>query len=617
MNTHALMWQIHDHIHNNISVPPSKCEQTPTMGVKWFTSFIKHSSYQWEQCQPRGIVIDGLNFLYYHQLSEKISWKEGGRYWLLRETLKEFVECLRSYHIEPIVVINGFNLQKLVSSGTIGSVSMIEERKQNSQVIAKWVIHNKLVPPNNVADTPLPVLCYKVFLMAMEEIDVPVIRYTAGDTDKGIVAIANYYNYAVLAKKSDYYMYDIKAGYIPLDCFNWRTQPFKLEVYKLCEFNRQFGLADPQLSRVIPAVLGNNLITTDLMDRLIEEGVISTDNYCQVGSLIRFISKVSNVEQLISHIRETMDRGVEIAEALRAHIYQAEEMYDGIEPLSMEELQARTLVVPDSVSSVVQGFLNRLIKHNDEGRFLVSVTLKGRFLPRCVIDDPHKPTARLASVGIRQSMYTMMSPLMKENRVVEIMRNQLRTGGNIEDIEMVDDEVPILFLSPALPSVLDIEGMSPDEKLSVFCHVLGIDRNILEVFDNQWKLIIAAACYWVKKCRPSEVLMKSLAATFVHYFEQRSVHSTNPGILSSRISSQCQLDALHSFACFQCIYIDTVTLNKLLQGCLDATLSPAFFFDGKFALTCACTNTLDSMIEEQIAQDPLYIEIFTTLLRLS
>ena len=202
----------------------------------------------------------------------------------------------------------------------------------------------------------------------------------------------------------------------------------------------------------------------------------------------------------------------------------------------------------------------------------------------------------------------------------EIMRNQLRQGGNIEDIEIVDHEVPILSPPHTLPSVLDIEGMSRDEKLSVFCCVLGIDRNILDGFDNQWKLVIAAACYWVKECRPSEVLMKSLGATFVHYFEQRSVHSTNPRVqrlLSSRISSQCHLDALHSFACFQCIYIDTVTLNKLLQGCLDDTLSPAFFFDGKFALTCACTNTLDSMIEETIAQDPLYIEIFTTLLRLS
>ena len=305
-------------------------------------------------------------------------------------------------------MINGFNLQKLSSSG-----SMIGRRKQNSQVIAKWVIHNELVPPNNVADTPLPVLCFKVFLMAMEELGVSVI-YTDGDADRGIVSIANYYNYAVLANDSDYYMYDIKAGYIPIDSFNWHALPLKAEVYKLCDFNSQFGLKDPQLSRVIPAVLGiYDLNETDLMDRLIEEGVISTDNR-QVGSLVRFISKVSNIEQLISRIKETMDERKKIAEDLEKNIKIAEEMYDGIEPLSMEELQAKSLVVPDSVSSVVQGFLNRLIKHNDEGRFLVSVTLKGRFLPRCVIDDPHKPTARLASVGIRQSMYTMMTPLTAE-----------------------------------------------------------------------------------------------------------------------------------------------------------------------------------------------------------
>ena len=53
-------------------------------------------------------------------------------------------------------------------------------------------------------------------------------------------------------------------------------------------------------------------------------------------------------------------------------------------------------------------------------------------------------------------MYTMMSPLMKENcRVIEIMRNDLSKDGNIEYInKMVDHEV-MLSTSHTLPSVLD------------------------------------------------------------------------------------------------------------------------------------------------------------------
>ena len=90
------------------------------------------------------------------------------------------------------------------------------------------------------------------------------------------------------------------------------------------------------------------------------------------------------------------------------------------------------------------------------GRHLISLAIEGKSLPGCVIDDPHKPTARLASVDIRQSMYTMMSPLMKENRrVIEIMRNDLSKDGNIEYInKMVDHEV-MLSTSHTLPSVLD------------------------------------------------------------------------------------------------------------------------------------------------------------------
>ncbi len=178
------------------------------------------------------------------------------------------------------------------------------------------------------------------------------------------------------------------------------------------------------------------------------------------------------------------------------------------------------------------------MKNNDEGHFL----------PRCVIDDPHKPTARLASVGIRQSMYTMMSPLMEEKtRVIEYLRNKLGPElSNIEDIEIVNHEVPILFPSPTWLSVLDIEGMSPDEKLSVFCRVLGIDRNVLNVFDEEWKLVIAAACYWVKECRPNKKLIEALAATFVYN-------------LSDIPHDAASMNALHNFTCFQCIYIDSIT----------------------------------------------------------
>ena len=188
------------------------------MSIKWFKTFLNDSSYQYEECQPKGIVIDGLSFIYTFSKKEKISWFEGGRYWMLREKLIEFVGCLRSNHIEPIIVTNGLDLRNVGSSVTIAE-GRILRRKQKNQVIAEWAIHNT-VPPNNIDHTPLPVLSIKVFLMAMKELGVPVL-FADGEADRATVAIANYYNYPVLANDSDYYMYDIKAGYIPIDRFNW------------------------------------------------------------------------------------------------------------------------------------------------------------------------------------------------------------------------------------------------------------------------------------------------------------------------------------------------------------------------------------------------------------
>ena len=576
------------------------------MGIKWLTSFINGSSYEYEECQPKGIVIDGLSFIYTLSKNENISWMEGGRYWLLREKLIEFFDCLNLNHIEPIVVMDGSDLQnRSIEKHEV----RIERREENSQAIARWVAHSTDMKSTN---SPLPILSFNVFLMVTEELGVPVI-FANGDADEDTVAIANYYNYPVLASDSDYYMYDIKAGYIPIDRFNWRAQPIKVEVYKLWEFNYQFAIISMRMSRVIPAVLGNDLIEPGLIGKLIGIGVISSQKYHEVESLVRYISKIENVQQLKSHIREK--GGNEIAKKIEKNLKKAEEIYNDIQPLSKEDLQAKYSVVPDSRNE--GKFPKWLMQH---GQFLISIALKGSYLPRfAVIDDPCKPTARLASVGIRQSMYTMMSPLMKENRVIEYLRNKLGELSNIEDIEIVNHEVPILSPSPTLPSVLDIEAMSPDEKVSVFCHVLGIDRNILDGFDKKWKLVVAAACYWVKKCKPTYKLIEALAATFVQCSRIRpdaEMPVTNKSVLYNLqvISRTDQwLDTLHSFSCFQCIFVDTAALNDLLQGCLDDTLSPAFLFDGRFAITRACTNRLDYIIKENIAPDLLYRKLRDTM----
>ena len=567
------------------------------MGIIWLSFFIEHS-YQWAECQPKGIVIDGPSFIYTFSKKENIPWMEGGRYWVLRDRLMEFFTSLKSRGIELIVVMEGFDHNR-----TEKECARIKKREDKNQAIARGLLEAKEI-------SSMPVLSFRVFLMVMEELGVPVL-VAKGEADPDIVAIANYYNYPVLANDSDYYMYDIKAGYIQFHRLNWDAQQFKVEMYKLCDFNSQFGLKDPKLSRVIPAVLGNDFIETGLLDKFIEAGIIPNQRCNKQVNLVRYTSEAKNVQQFVSRIREKSE---EIAKIFEKHLKKAEEIYDGIEPLSKDDLEAKSLVVPDSGSGVE--IPSWLMKH---GKCLISVAIEGKRLPGCVIDDPYKPTARLASVDIRKSMYTMMSPLMEEKRVKEIMRNDLSKGGKSEDIKMVNHKV-ILSPSHTLPSVLDIEGMSNDEKLSVFCRVLGIDRNILDGFDKEWKLVIAAACYWVKKCRSRSYspnnfkkVIETLSATFVYCSKIRP--SIN-GEEWPQISPDLSKKALHSFACFQCIYIDTVTLNDLLQGCLDDTLSPAFFFDGKFALTYFCHRNCDisRIFGEKIKPHLFFSKISETLM---
>ena len=102
-----------------------------TIGIKWLTSFIDHSPYKWEECQlPKGIVIDGLSFIY--TFSENISWMEGGRYWLFREKLMEFFGRLKTNRIEPIIVMDGSDLRNTISEKEIVRIERREKKPGHS-----------------------------------------------------------------------------------------------------------------------------------------------------------------------------------------------------------------------------------------------------------------------------------------------------------------------------------------------------------------------------------------------------------------------------------------------------------------------------------------------------
>ena len=61
-----------------------------------------------------------------------------------------------------------------------------------------------------------------------------------GDADETIAKLANYYSCPVLAADSDYFIFNLQAGYIPIDTLDLDSKPMMATLYFINAFADQF-----------------------------------------------------------------------------------------------------------------------------------------------------------------------------------------------------------------------------------------------------------------------------------------------------------------------------------------------------------------------------------------
>ena len=561
------------------------------MGVRGLTTFVEtfFEGY-WEKYEPKGgLVFDGYSLFFTLFLESGIDWIHGGQYWLYRDLLLEFFHSLKSSDIQPIVIMDGvdYNREKEPTilkrmTETIEKMTMCLEDKGEPLYIC------------------LPMLVKEVFVETLKEIGVP-LYVSDGEADPVTVAFANHYGCPVVANDSDYFMFNLEHGYIPLSRLNWTTQPVTADRYTLKAFNDTFEINTVQLSHAIPAILGNDYIES-LTGMFIKEGIVSMIPKFRVSSLVRYVSKAESVDHLLQHITKTLDAGVDIAEMLCENIEKARDFYNVNTTLSKEDIMSESVFRSTKGKKIPWW----VIQQYHQGQFevnLMQVIVNGQSFFRAVTDDPGRPTAQLISRDIRQSIYSLVSPFLKEQTVSEIVR-QRNT--------LVREDV-IFSCSKTLPSLYNMNRFSRSKKISLFCEIVGIEPKIIECYENKWKLVVITALYWVRVCQPGRRLIETLVACFLFCSDlENPKHLELLSDLPTMERTPFWMDTLHLFSSFQCIYFDMMKLNNALQNPL-TVVSMAFLFDGQFAQMYACTDNLQGIVDAELQASPLYGRLLETL----
>ena len=206
------------------------------MGVRGLSTFIddnKNIFLSDHKLHDTRVVIDGSNlfhFLYYHY---KISHQFGGDYDHFARKCKRFFNILKECKITPFVVFDGGydpddrKLPEVLNR-------MNDRRKRVGLIIAKG------------RGCVLPILTYETFRQVLLELNIAHVSCVY-EADREIAVLAKKWKCPVLSNDSDFFIYRLEGGFIPLDYINMTLCVYNTETQAASVLDHKMSVADNDL----------------------------------------------------------------------------------------------------------------------------------------------------------------------------------------------------------------------------------------------------------------------------------------------------------------------------------------------------------------------------------
>ena len=178
------------------------------MGVRGLSTFIDNNQklLSVRKLHDTKVVIDGNNLYHFLYYQYHIVHQYGGDYDHFSRKCKRFFSLLRKCGVEPIVVFDGGYGPDDRKLPTI--LGRMRDRLSTAESVCKTG-HGKIIP----------ILAIETFRLVLVELNIPHVACEF-EADDDIATLANDLNCPVMSNDSDFFVYDLKGGYILLDYMN-------------------------------------------------------------------------------------------------------------------------------------------------------------------------------------------------------------------------------------------------------------------------------------------------------------------------------------------------------------------------------------------------------------
>ncbi|MEQ2255324.1 hypothetical protein ILYODFUR_012754 [Ilyodon furcidens] len=223
------------------------------MGVHGLTTYVESNRNFLQDVRFRDsrLVIDGCSLFFRLYFHHGLDQQHGGDYDAFACLLTQFLSALEACNIQPYVVLDGG------MDPSDKKFATLRQRMQSKIRDADCISHGR-------NGSVLPILIGKVFIQVLDQRGIPLIQCPA-EADWEIACLARQWNCPVLTNDSDFYIFDLPAGYLPLRFFQWSNLNGKASqryipsrCYITNNLCRWFGGMNRELLPLCAVLIGND-----------------------------------------------------------------------------------------------------------------------------------------------------------------------------------------------------------------------------------------------------------------------------------------------------------------------------------------------------------------------
>ncbi|KAH0627273.1 hypothetical protein JD844_002795 [Phrynosoma platyrhinos] len=564
------------------------------MGIQGFMSYVgEHKEFFVDlQLRKTDIVIDGNNL--YHRLyfDSNLDVRRGGDYDSFTDAVHQFFKTLAMCNIQPYVVLDG---------GCDASDKKLTTLKERAR--------EKIQAAHSLScgggGSVLPLLIREVFKQIMATLEVPFVQ-SFSEADRDIVSLANHLNCPVLTFDSDFCIFDLKAGYCPMNYFQWRNPCrgkslqdcyIPARCFSLERFCNHFNNMNKTLLPLFAVMNGNDYINLPAIEMFFSKVQLPVGSSRQKGRkhiriqgllnwLSHFADPAEAIENILKHLKKHEEEETRQLLATFMEEYQPSEvnLKDFFQNGVYESEEAKKLELPHWIlTALAKGLL---------APFISDALVLKRTILHVQVENMQRPSAHAIALPVRQVIYGLLCSVSEKSLNTSQTKEPATSTPVFHEFDRIQKALKKSFVSAAVLSgkfggdqcsLSTLNQVPLTDRLLFLLETFGVTESILEAIPCLLQLPVAVTCYWIQYSEPKVKLqhMKALLLGIVFGELYKIVHSSDPKVPHAEVNKivydqflkwkekksqkePLELDAAHIFCQWQCCLQMGLYLNQLL-----------------------------------------------------